>query len=323
MNVIASVPGLADFAGEAFGFMRPGLLSLMIYTMSVFSLPARTLSMLAFVSPNISMPETSIFTDVFRSYLPEPHASLLSGILFGEKLKTSAEFYRAVKQTGLLHIVVLSGINITLLGAMISIFTKNLGRKLSSVITICSIVIFVIFVGPDPPVTRAAIMGSLTLLAIVYERKTLALYMLFLSALIIAVVKWEWIGTVSFQLSFGATLGIMLFGNVPAREPAGLRGRMLGLMEKELRPSVSAQIITIPIIFWYFKEISLIAPLSNLAVAFIIPPLMIFGMITAILGKLHPILGVLPAYICYGLLHYVVLVIYAMSRIPHIFLDFG
>lgn len=303
-----------------------GLLEILIRTSDTIFLQATTI---AFPALSISLPDTAIFTDVFRSYLPEPHASLLSGILFGEKLKTSAEFYRAVKQTGLLHIVVLSGINITLLGAMISIFTKNLGRKLSSIITICSIVIFVMFVGPDPPVTRAAIMGSLTLLAIVYERKTLALYVLFLSAFIIAVVKWEWIGTVSFQLSFGATLGIMLFGNVPERGLDGmhgmarLRGRLISLAEKELRPSISAQIITVPIIFWYFKEISLIAPLSNLAVAFIIPPLMIFGMITAILGRLHPLLGILPGYVCYGLLHYVVLIIYAMARIPHIFLDFG
>lgn len=269
------------------------------------------------------LPDTTFFTSLYRVYLPEPHASLLSGIIFGEKLNSSKAFYNAVKITGLLHIVVLSGINITLLGALVGIFTRGLGKRASAIITIFSIVIFVLFVGADPPITRAAIMGVLTLISIVYERKTLALYTLFLSGVIIAFIKTEWLTTVSFQLSFGATLGIMLFGNSSLRERKGILGTLLNYLEQELRPTLAAQVITTPIIFWYFKEISLIAPLANIVVSFVMPPLMVFGILTAVLGKIHVSLGLIPAYISYGLLQYVIVSIDMMARLPYIFFRFS
>jgi competence protein ComEC len=268
------------------------------------------------------MPDTTVITSLYHAYLPEPHASFLSGILLGEKLEVSKHFVHAVKITGLLHIVVLSGMNITLLGALISMFTKRLGRKLSAGITIVGICLFVWFVGADPPVTRAAVMGVLALIAIVFERKTLALYILFMSAGIIALVRPEWLTSVSFQLSFGATLGIMLFGNVPQRDIKGSLSRLVYYLEQELRPSLAAQLFTGPIIFWYFKEVSVIAPVSNLAVSFVIAPLMIFGMLTALLGKIHFAAGLLPAYICYGILHYIILTIEFLSRLPYIFFAF-
>lgn len=268
------------------------------------------------------MPDTTVFTSLYHYYLPEPHASLLSGIIFGEKLETSKHFYNAVKETGLLHIVVLSGTNITLLGALISIFTRGFGKKISAVLTIAGIILFVMFVGADPPVTRAAVMGCLTLLALVFERKALALYMLFVSAGLIALVKPEWLTSVSFQLSCGATLGIMLFGNVPKREVAGVR-RVFYYLEQELRPSLAAQSFTVPIIMWYFKEISLIAPLANLAVSFVIAPLMISGLITVLIGSLSITAGWFPAFISYGLLHYIIVTIEWISRLPYIFFAFG
>ncbi len=269
------------------------------------------------------MPDPSVFTTVIDSYLPEPHASLLNGILFGIKLDISDNFYHVVKITGLLHIVVLSGINITLLGALIGIFTKGLGRKISAVITISAIVLFVMFVGADPPVTRAAIMGVLTLIAVVFERKTLALYSLFLSACVIAVFKFEWIKTVSFQLSFGATLGIMLFGSVPHKNPKTFFQKSLYYLQQEMKPTLAAQVFTVPTILFYFRELSVIAPIANIVVSFVMPPLMVFGLLTAILGKVHYILGIVPAFISYGLLHYVIVSIYIMAGIPHIFFSFN
>lgn len=268
------------------------------------------------------MPDPSIFDPIIESYFPEPHGSLLKGILFGVDLETSNQFYTAIKQTGLLHIVVLSGINITLLATLIGLCARPLGRRISALITIMCIVLFVMFVGADPPVTRAAIMGVLTLLAVVYERKTIGLYMLFLSALVIAVFKSEWITSVSFQLSFGATLGIMLWGNVRKRDVRGFFHKTLYFLETELKPTFAAQIFTTPIILWYFQEFSLIAPLANLVVSAVIPPLMVFGLITVVLGHVNLMLGVIPAYVTYAFLHYIVMSIYIMSRIPYIFFTF-
>src|SRR3989339_1080274 len=254
----------------------------------------------------------SIFTSVINSYLPEPHASLLNGIIFGVNLKTSKEFYQQLKVVGLLHLVVLSGINITLLSSMISSSTKFLSKLTSTLITILTIILFVIFVGPQAPIIRAAFMGLLTHVAIITGRKNYTLYALFLSFIFILFFWPDWLKTVSLQLSYGATLGIILFG----------QSKSNNFIKKNLRLTLAAQIFTAPIIFFYFKQISLISPLSNLLVAETVPPLMVFGFLTAILGKISYFLGYIPSLICYGILSYLVWVIEMLAKIPFVFVQF-
>ncbi len=258
------------------------------------------------------MPNPSVFTSVINSYLPEPHASLLNGILFGINLKAGKIFYEQLKIVGLLHLVVLSGINITILASIVGSLTEFLGKRLSILITILIIILFILFIRPEAPIIRAGFMGILTLVGIVYGRKTIALYSLFLSMIFIAVFWPKWLTTVSLQLSYGATVGIILWGQTYSKN---------GLW-RELKVSLAAQAFTVPIIFIYFKQISLIAPLSNLLVAGLIPPLMIFGFLTAVLGKIHYIFGLIPSYICYGLLTYVIFVIEKLSQLPFVYFVF-
>lgn len=264
------------------------------------------------------MAYSQIFTSVIDSYLPEPHASLLNGIIFGADLQAGKDFYTKVKTVGLLHIVVLSGINITILASIISSFTSFLQKKYSISITLLSIVLFVFFVGPEPPIVRAAFMGSLGLIAILWSAKATPLYLLFLSFVLTAIFKTDWLKTISFQLSYGATLGIILFGQSQKRKRSWLNE----FLARELRPSLAAQAFTIPIIFIYFQQVSLIAPVSNLLTSFIIPPLMIFGFLTALLGKIHFALGLLPSFVCYVLLSYIILVIDSLAKLPFIFIQF-
>ena len=264
------------------------------------------------------MAYTEVFTSVIDSYLPEPHASLLNGIIFGVDLNAGKEFYEKVKIVGLLHIVVLSGINITILASIISSSTSFLQKKYSVLISLFCIILFVFFVGPEPPIVRAAFMGSLGLIAILWSAKATPLYILFLSFVLTAIFKLEWIKTISLQLSYGATLGIILFGQAKNKKRSWL-GEFLA---RELRPSLAAQAFTTPIIFLYFKQISLIAPVSNLLTSFIVPPLMIFGFLTAILGKIHFSLGLLPSFICYVLLSYIIFVIDFLAKLPFVFIQF-
>lgn len=258
------------------------------------------------------MPTPQIFTSVINSYLPEPHASLLNGILFGVNLKAGKIFYDQLKIVGLLHLVVLSGINITILASITGSLTQFLSKRVSILITILTIILFVLFVGFQAPIIRAGFMGILTLVAIVYGRKNIALYSLFLSLIFIAVFWPQWLTTISLQLSYGATLGIILFGQTISKNQ----------LWRELKTSLAAQIFTAPIIFIYFRQISLIAPLSNILVAPLIPPLMIFGFLTAILGKISFYLGLIPAYVCYGLLTYMIWVIEILSKMPFVFVQF-
>ena len=254
----------------------------------------------------------SFFNTVINSYLPEPEASLLNGMIFGVSLKTTKEFYQQLKIVGLLHLVVLSGMNITLLAAMISSITKYFSKVISTMITILTIILFVIFVGPQAPIIRAAFMGILTHVAIITGRKNFVLYALFLSLIFIIVFWPSWLKTISLQLSYGATFGIILFGQTRSNNFAW----------KNLRLTLAAQIFTVPIIFIYFRQISLISPLANLLVSEMIAPLMVFGFLTAFLGKVSYFLGLIPSYICYGLLTYMVWVINMLAKIPFAYFAF-
>lgn len=254
----------------------------------------------------------SIFTNVINSYLPEPHASLLNGIIFGINLKTSKLFYEQLKIVGLLHLVVLSGINITMLAAIISSITGFLGKRASVLITILTIILFILFVGPQAPIVRAGIMGVLTLVAVLSGRKNVGLYSLFVSLIIIAIVFPAWLRSVSLYLSYGATFGIMIFGQSLSKNQ----------LVKDLKISLAAQVFTAPIIFLYFKQISFISPLSNILVSPLIPPLMVLGFMTAILGKVNYYFGLIPSYLCYGLLSYMVWVIETLSKLPFVFFKF-
>ncbi len=279
------------------------------------------------------MPTPSIFTNVINSYLPEPHASLLNGILFGVFLKTSKVFYEQLKMAGLLHIVVLSGMNITFLSAVVTNITSFLSRRISILITILTIILFIIFVGAEAPIIRAGFMSILTSVAILLGRKNFALLSLFLSAIFIAIFWPHWLKTVSFQLSYGATLGLIIFGEVKNTTPRlkkkihnqPINLLLKALLEsfwKEFKPSIAAQIFTAPIIFFYFKQFSLIAPIANILVSFTIVPLMVFGFLTAILGKINYVLGFFPAWVCYLFLSYIIFVVETLTKIPGVFIKF-
>lgn len=268
------------------------------------------------------MSNISIFTSVINSYLPEPQTSLLNGIIFGQSVKASKDLYDNLKIVGLLHLVVLSGMNITMLAAIVAAVADRWGKKISIIISIATIILFINFVGIQAPVVRAGIMGILSLLAIVFGRKAVALYLLILTAAIMILIWPEWLGTVSFQLSFGATLGIILFGKTRAEKPKKLIPRIKYSLKKDLRTSLAAQIFTAPIIFIYFKQISLISPLANILVAFTIAPLMVFGLLTAILGKISFVLGLPTSYICYGMVSYILLVVDWLSKIPGAMISF-
>ncbi|MFQ5452230.1 MAG: ComEC/Rec2 family competence protein [Candidatus Paceibacterota bacterium] len=246
----------------------------------------------------------------------------MNGILFGVDLKATKAFYQELKVVGLLHIVVLSGMNITMPSSVVGASTQHLGKKLSLFTSAVFIVAFVLFVGPQPPVVRAAVMGLLALVAVVYGRRAIALYTLFLSAVIIAIVWPQWISTVSFQLSFGATLGIILFGPKPSKPPDTRFAKFRREVKTELQTTLSAQVFTVPIIFHYFRQVSLISPFANVLVTWMIAPLMIFGFLAAFLGKIHMALGTIPAFISYGLLAYIVSVVNVLARVPFIFVQF-
>lgn len=247
------------------------------------------------------------FTSVINQVLPEPHAGLLSGILFGTKAALSKDFIDALTKTGTLHIIALSGMNISIVGSLCAAtLGAFLTKRVTSVFTILCIIGFVLFVGPSPSVIRAAIMGTMTLLATVFGRRQWGIYSLMCTAGVMLLVHPGWIGEVSFQLSFLATLGIMLFA-----------GNNTGnVIRDSFRITMAAQVFTIPLILLTFRRISLISPLTNVLIGWIIPPLTAVGLVVCVLGWIWLPLGYILGWVSWVLLEYLILVVQWTATVP-------
>jgi len=252
------------------------------------------------------------FTAIINQLLPEPHAGLLNGILFGTKATLSKNLMDALVATSTMHIIALSGMNITILESIIGATLLPLvGRRIASVLTILCIIGFIAFVGPSPSVIRAGIMGSLALIATIFGRQNWSLFFFLVTCVIMLIINPSWITNLSFQLSAGATLGIILFTGTPKAKNAAVR-----FVEENLRVTLAAQTLTIPIILVVFRRVSLVSPLTNILIGWIIQPVTVVGLILAIAGWVWLPLGQVAAWVAWVMLQYLIFVISWTAKLP-------
>ncbi len=270
----------------------------------------------------MSLPSVYTFTSVIYQYISDPYASLFNGMVLGVDLPKDLPIYDYFKKTGLLHLVVLSGSNINFLVTFVTRICGFIGTRYAALVALITITCFIMFVGPEPPVVRAGLMSASTLIAVLYHRKSIALVSLLMTAVVIGIAKFEWLTSVSFQLSFGASLGIILWSGSSSPAPKNRVHAFFHGMWEELKTTLSAQLVTTPLIFFYFKEVSLVAPLSNILVGFAAGPIMMLGLVAIILGKINFYLGFLPAYGAGVFLLYIGTVTKFLADLPYVFMSF-
>lgn len=266
------------------------------------------------------------FATAISSLLPEPQASLLNGMVFGIRSSLPKPLYQDLITTGTVHMIALSGMNISILTALIEKMTQPLGRKLSVAGTILFMTGFVLFVGPSPSIVRAAIMAAMALTATVSGRQYWPLFALVVSALGMLAFQPQLIVDVSFQLSFLATLGIIVAQRSGLNGDKGNKGAMGKIMDmrngivsslkENLRLTLYAQLFTAPILIFRFGRLSLIAPVANLAVEWAVQPIMILGLITGLFGAIWYPLGLVPAWLAWVPLTYVLTVVQWLATVP-------
>lgn len=268
-------------------------------------------------------PET--FVSIINQNLPEPHASLLAGMVFGQQYsRLPADFYQALVTTGTLHVVALSGTNITILVRFIEKLTFFFSKRLAAILTLGIIIGFVFFVGLEPPVVRAAIMGGIATLGDFFGRRHYALTSLFFAGGIMLFVWPEWLYSLSFQLSFLATLGIVIFdsGKRFRRDwtKVSLIREILGKAKiafvENWRTTLAAQILITPLLVYNFGRLSLVAPLSNALLGWSIQYITVFGILTALGGLIFAPFARIISFISWFFLEYFILIVFLTSRIP-------
>ncbi len=260
--------------------------------------------------------------DALRLALPEPEAGLAAGILIGLRERVDRALAADFATAGTSHVVAISGWNIAIVAGIVVAVMRGRPRRVVAMAVAGTIAAYVVAAGASPSVVRAAVMAGVVLGARESGRAARAPAALALAAVGMPAVEPAMIGDAGFRLSVAATAGLLAWGTPLGRWFGGLAGgRMPGWLAEGLGISLAAQAATLPDVLMTFGRLSLVAPVTNLAVVPLVPAAMGAGVLAmagggaAMLGLpaiIATLLG-LPAWL---LLHVMVAVVRASAGLP-------
>src|SRR3989344_4612310 len=245
-------------------------------------------------------------------------AAFLSGILLGDKDGFSPEFIEKLSVSGTMHLMALSGLNMTIivfaaLGFFSIVFWKR--KRPQFIATFSLVALFVAMTGFQVSAVRAALMAFLVGLAGMTHRLYSPHNAIAFAALVITV--WNPKAPVfdlGFQLSFLATLSIIYFTPVLKRLPLLQKDGFLAWRDA-LAITLAAQLGVAPLPIINFGNFSFTALLANIGVLAVIPLLTVFGFVIALSYLIFPPLALLLAKPIAFLIDYVVLIVETFSVI--------
>lgn len=159
-------------------------------------------------------------------------------------------------------------------------------------------------------------MGVIGLLAVFFGKKSSVILSLVLAAGLMLLVNPLWLWDISFQLSFLATMGIIILGPSGKNQGITIKAKIINELKIHLHTSIAAQVFTVPLIFFYFNRVSLVAPLSNVLIGPVIPIIMTLGLLLCLVGFVWLPLGYPFAWVLSPLISYLVAVVRISSEIP-------
>jgi competence protein ComEC len=232
--------------------------------------------------------------EVLRALFPEPESALLAGILLGDESAIPLPVQEAFARTGTSHIVAISGFNISIIAGLFLALTKRLPRRVPGwLLAAAGIALYTVLVGAAASVVRSAIMGGMVVVGRQTGRASHGLTsLLFAGAAMTAANPWT-LWDIGFQLSFAATLGLILYAD-PLQAAAARfleariareRARGLAALASDIfLMTLAAQVTTLPLLLFYFNSFSLSAFLVNPLILSVQPMVMIAGGLAMLLG---------------------------------------
>jgi competence protein ComEC len=254
----------------------------------------------------------SAFSDEISELMPPLQAALLQGMLLGEQKQLPITFKDDLKSTSVIHMVVVSGQNLTILGAFIMSLSSVLGRKKTAVITLAVITFYSILTGLGIPVIRSAIMAGLTFSAQILGRERSAVWTLSVAAGGMLLYDPNFIFNISFQLSFLATVGVIIMAPVVNKHLT----KVPKIIRQDLSSTLSAQALTLPVIAYNFGQLSLIGVIANLFLLWTVPFIMIIGGFSLFTSYINLFLGQVMGLIPSILLTYFIYIVEIFAHLP-------
>ena len=250
---------------------------------------------------------------VLEEHLSPRYSSIMVEMLLGDRDVMSDELAEDLNNTGLRHIIAISGAHIAILTMYLMPFLIWIGlwRQQAFYITMALVIFYVVLTGLQPSAVRAGIMGGMFLLGQHLGRPSAALRALVVAAVLMLLLNPLLLTRdVGFQLSFLAVLGMivllpMILSFLPKKIPA----------RELLAMTLAAQVFTLPILIWNFGQISLVSVITNILIVPIVPLLMGLGFLLMIGGLFQP-LGFLLAFPVGVLVQYILWIVDFFAGLP-------
>lgn len=254
------------------------------------------------------------FAGAVRRVMPEPEASLGLGFVIGQKSALPDDLVEQLKIVGLTHIVVASGYNLTILVRFARRVLARRSRYLAFAGSVVLILGFIFVSGFSASMNRAAVVTILSLLAWYYGRKFHPIQLILLVAATSALVNplYVW-GDLGWLLSFVAFTGVLVVAPIMTRLFYAA-DKKPGATVQLVIETLSAEIMTLPVLIVSFGYIPVFALLANVLVAPVIPMAMLLTFIAGLVGWVAPGLAILalPATI---LIAYVIAIVERLAGV--------
>lgn len=235
-----------------------------------------------------------------------PHSSVLKALLLGDRSSIPDELSDKFSKAGVAHLLAISGTHIVIIAGILISLASLLSIKWKATFALGSLFIFIILVGAPASAVRAGLMGAVLVLANKVNRAPNSLRSLFYVGLVMLAYNPLLLWTASFQLSFGATTGIVLFSSrvnrfltyrskpweggiwTKVKSKIGSAFRKVPFISDTLSITLSAQVFTLPLVYFYFDYLPLLAPFSNLVLTPLLPVIMVLGLVCLLLFLILP-----------------------------------
>ncbi len=211
-----------------------------------------------------------------------PVGDVLQGMVLGDDEGVDQAFVDDFRKSGLLHIMAVSGENVVLLCTMWSFAFALLGmhRLLRTALLLPVVATYVLLTGASPSIVRAGVAGICGLLAILASRPSDGWLLWLAPAAWLLTVNPNNLFDVSFQLSFGAVVGLLVLARPLTRAVSFLPGPL----PEQVGVTTAASISTAPVSVLTFGSASLVSVPANVAGGFVLGPIMFLGMLSLLLG---------------------------------------
>ena len=213
---------------------------------------------------------------------PEETRGLFLGILLGDKSSIEEDVRQNFADSSLSHILAVSGTHISYVVICISVLFKKLklNKNIRKVLTSLVLFMYLYLVDFSVSATRAVIMSTIVIMQMLFYRKQDTITTIAFSSIIILINNPYSILNIGFLLSYGGTIGIILFVNrISIESKEDFFQRFKSYLKDICIVTISAQTIIMPIIIYYFNTISFTFIISNIIASLIIGPIIMIGLV--------------------------------------------